>query len=197
MNLPDLDDIALIERFKQSREPAIIEQLYQRYAKKVYWWAIKFLKNSLEAEDVVQDIFIALLGNALENYTPREEAKFSSWLYRCVGNQCLKRLRTRAEALNNYVEIQFLPQELIDKLNLEDTLLLTERTALLTASLNRLSPMQRICCLKFYWDGMKYDDIAAELGITYDQVRSHLQNALRNLRFNFRETRQRAYESKL
>ncbi|MEW6735649.1 MAG: sigma-70 family RNA polymerase sigma factor [Acidobacteriota bacterium] len=192
MNLAHLGDIELIEKFKQQRDSVLIEELYRRYAKKVYWWALKFLQNSGEAEEIVQDIFIALMGNALDNYQPRADAKFSSWLYRCVGNQCLKLLRHRHEALNNQVEVDEVPKELIAKIDLDSSLLLNERIEILSSALNRLNSMQRICCLKFYWDGMKYDEIAAELGISYDQVRSHLQNALRNLKLTFRETRQRA-----
>jgi RNA polymerase sigma factor (sigma-70 family) len=191
MELGRLDDIDLVERFKRERDPVLIEELYRRYAKKVYWWALKFLQSSSEAEEIVQEIFIMLMGSALDNYQPRENAKFSSWLYRCVGNQCLKLIKGRSEALNNQVEIDSVPQELIAKIDLDNTLLLNERTEALTAALNRLNSMQRNCCLMFYWQGMKYDEIAADLGITYDQVRSHLQNALRNLKLSFRESPQR------
>jgi RNA polymerase sigma-70 factor, ECF subfamily len=191
MELSHLDDIELVELFKQRRDPILIEELYCRYSKKVYWWALKFLQNSSEAEEIVQEIFIALMGSALDNYQPRENAKFSSWLYRCVGNQCLKLLKGRSDALNNQVEIEAVPQELIAKIDLDNSLLLSEKTEALTAAMNRLSSMQRTCCLMFYWNGMKYDEIAADLGITYDQVRSHLQNALRNLKLSFREPTQR------
>jgi RNA polymerase sigma-70 factor (ECF subfamily) len=191
MELANLGDIELVEKFKQGRDPVFIEELYRRYAKKVYWWAWKFLQNANEAEEIVQEIFIALMGNALENYQPREDAKFSSWLYRCVGNQCLKILKNRHDALNKQVEVDDVPHELIAKIDLEGSLAQAERAELLSSALNRLSSMQRACCLKFYWDGMKYDEIAEELGISYDQVRSHLQNALRNLKLTFKETRQR------
>lgn len=191
MDLANLGDIELAELFKRQRDPAIIEELYRRYAKKVYWWALKFLQSGPEAEEIVQEIFISLMGSALDNYQPREDAKFSSWLYRCVGNQCLKNLKSRNDALNKQVEIDDVPQELIAKIDLDKSLLLNERAEVLQAALNRLNSMQRVCCLKFYWDGMRYEEIAEDLGITYDQVRSHLQNALRNLKLNFRESRRK------
>ena len=67
--------------------------------------------------------------------------------------------------------------------------MLEQRAAVLSQALNKLNDMQRTCCLKFYWDAMRYEQIAEELGITYDQVRSHLQNALRNLKITFKENR--------
>jgi len=192
MNLATLTDIELVEAFKDTKDPWLIEELYRRYAQRVYWWALKFLQNSAEAEEMVQEIFILLLGDALKNYQPREDAKFSSWLYRCVGNQCLKSLRGRHDSLNKQVVIEDVPKELIAKIDLNDSLLLEERAQMLSQALNQLNDMQRVCCLKFYWDGMKYEQIAEELGITYDQVRSHLQNALRNLKIAFRETQSKA-----
>src|SRR5262249_13770255 len=131
MDLSQLGDIEIVERFKQQPETALIEELYRRYAKKVYWWALKFLQNSAEAEEIVQEIFIALMGNALANYQPREDAKFSSWLYRCVGNQCLKLLKGRNDSLNRQVEIDEVPQNLIAKIDLDGSLLLGERSELL------------------------------------------------------------------
>lgn len=192
MNLATLSDIELVETFKNTKDPWLIEELYRRYSQRVYWWALRFLQNSSEAEEMVQDIFILLLGDALKNYYPREDVKFSSWLYRCVGNQCLKSLRGRFDFLNKQVLIEDVPRELIAKIDLNDSILLEERAELLSKALNQLSDMQRVCCLKFYWDGMKYEQIAEELGITYDQVRSHLQNALRNLKIAFRETKSKA-----
>ncbi|MBI4852018.1 MAG: sigma-70 family RNA polymerase sigma factor [Acidobacteria bacterium] len=191
MNLASLSDIELVEALKNTKDSELIEELYRRYSQRVYWWALKFLQSSSEAEEMVQEIFIMLLGDALKNYHPREDAKFSSWLYRCVGNQCLKSLRGRYDVLNKQVIIEDIPKELIAKIDLNDSILLEERAQMLSQALNQLSAMQRACCLKFYWDAMKYEQIAEELGITYDQVRSHLQNALRNLKIAFKETRGR------
>src|SRR5262249_41003072 len=191
MEFERLGDIELVEIFKSRRDPILIEELYRRYAKRVYWWALKFLQSSSEAEEILQEIFMALMSGALDNYEPRSGAKFSSWLYRCVGNQCLKILKNRNDSLNNRVEIEDVPNELVQRIDLDGDLLLAERAERLGAALNRLNAMQRACCLKFYWDGMKYDEIASELGIGYDQVRSHLQNALRNMRLFLREAPKR------
>lgn len=182
MQLTNLSDVQLVEKFKQHKDTLFVEELYRRYAKRVYWWAVKFLQNSLEAEEMVQEIFIAMMSTMLDNYQPREDAKFSSWLYRCVGNHCLKVLRGRYELLNKQVEIDDIPKQLIANIDLDRSMLLNEQTTMLNKALSQLNNMQRTCCIKFYWEGYRYEEIAEELGITYDQVRSHLQNSLRNLK---------------
>lgn len=192
MSLASLTDVELVEKFKATKDSWLIEELYRRYSQRVYWWSFKFLQSSAEAEEMVQEVFMALLGDVLNNYQAREDAKFSSWLYRCVGNQCLKSLRGRHEILNKQVVIEDVPTELIAKIDLDSSLMLEQQAVKLTQAINKLNEMQRVCCLKFYWDGLKYEQIAEELGITYDQVRSHLQNALRNLKIFFKEHRGKA-----
>lgn len=197
MNLAELTDIELVEQFKAKHDERIVAELYRRYAKKVFWWALKILQNDNEAEDVVQEIFISFIGTTLDNYQVREDAKFSSWLYRCVGNQCFKILRARHDALNRQVNIDDAPQEIFAQIDLDSSMMLNEQTALLTAAINQLNAMQRNCCLKFYWEGKRYEEISAELGITYDQVRSNLQNGLRNLKLFFAEAKQKAVKGNL
>lgn len=183
MNLSRFDDTELVELYKKNPDTSLIEELYNRYSKRVYWWALKFLGNRLEAEEMVHDIFAAMMSGMLDLYQAREGAKFSSWLYRCVGNQCMKIVRKRNEVIFNQVEVVDVPEALI--IDLEVEVIAKEWNEQLTSALNRLNQMQRVCCMRFYWDGMRYDEIAEELGITHDQVRSHLQNGLRNLRIIF------------
>lgn len=52
--------------------------------------ALKIVKNEDVAKDVVQQSFLSVLEN-LSKF--RDEAKFSTWLYRIVHNESLKHLR--------------------------------------------------------------------------------------------------------
>ncbi len=57
-----------------------------------------------------------------------------------------------------------------------------EEAARIAAALERLPPdFRRIIELKF-WDGLAHDAVAAEVGLTRDQVRSRLAEGLRRLR---------------
>ncbi|MCX2743360.1 sigma-70 family RNA polymerase sigma factor [Mangrovivirga sp. M17] len=53
--------------------------------------ALKFLKNKSDAEDVVQNSFITVLKSIS---TFRNEAKFSTWLYKIVYHECLKAMKS-------------------------------------------------------------------------------------------------------
>jgi RNA polymerase sigma-70 factor (ECF subfamily) len=50
------------------------------------------------------------------------------------------------------------------------------------AGLRELHEPQRICVERFYCEGESYKAIAEQTGYTLNQVKSYLQNGIRNLR---------------
>ena len=64
--------------------------LVDQYKDLVFTLACKMLKNKEEAEEVAQDTFLKVF-NSLPRY--KEEAKFSTWIYKITYNTCLDRLK--------------------------------------------------------------------------------------------------------
>jgi RNA polymerase sigma factor (sigma-70 family) len=75
--------IHLIERCKKSDKNAQL-QLYYAYYKAMYNTAIRILKDSFEAEDVMQEAFLTAF-TKLELY--KGEVTFGAWLKRIVINK--------------------------------------------------------------------------------------------------------------
>jgi RNA polymerase sigma-70 factor (ECF subfamily) len=67
-------------------------QLYENYQGKIFRLAMKYCKNQMDAEEVVQDVFVAVFGKAKDF---REESSFDTWVYRITVNACLMKLRSR------------------------------------------------------------------------------------------------------
>jgi RNA polymerase sigma-70 factor (ECF subfamily) len=63
--------------------------------------AMKYLKNTEDAEDIVQNSFIIVL-KSIKNF--RNESKFSTWLFTIVYHECLRELK-----LKNY-KTEYIPQ---------------------------------------------------------------------------------------
>jgi RNA polymerase sigma-70 factor (ECF subfamily) len=73
-------------------DDAAFSELVRRHENKVYALAVHILRDQAEAEEVVQETFLA----ALENLAGfRGEAAFSTWLHRVATNAALMRLRRR------------------------------------------------------------------------------------------------------
>ena len=87
-NGPMQEDI-LMMKIAQGDEDSFV-QLYEMWCRRVLSYALKSLRDTYEAQDVVQETFIQLYRAAP---TYRAEGKFSHFLFRIAGN--LVRLRYR------------------------------------------------------------------------------------------------------
>ncbi len=67
-----------------------LNKLINNHKDLAYSIALKHLKNKEDAEDVVQNSFIIVL-KSIKSF--RNEAKFSTWLYRIIYHECLKELK--------------------------------------------------------------------------------------------------------
>ena len=65
-----------------------VEEAFSRYGPAVYRRARAILGNDEEARDVMQDVFIKILGGRL-----REAGPIAGWLSKVTTNMCLNRIR--------------------------------------------------------------------------------------------------------
>ena len=92
----ELDDVSLAQRV-HAGDQAAFEQLMRRYNQRLYRLARSMLRDAGEAEDAVQDAYLAAY-QSMNAF--RGEASLATWLSRVVVNQCLARLRRQARRDN-------------------------------------------------------------------------------------------------
>src|SRR5688572_11714318 len=80
---------SLLRRLKNRDERAFREMLAE-HRDRVYNITFRMLGNRAEAEDVAQEVFITVF-KTIDSF--REEAKFSTWLYRVAVNHCKNRIK--------------------------------------------------------------------------------------------------------
>jgi RNA polymerase sigma-70 factor (ECF subfamily) len=93
---PDIDDAALARRVSE-RDPGSFELLMRRHNRRLYRVARAMLRDGAEAEDALQDTYLAAY-QAMDGY--RGQASLATWLSRVLVNQCLARLRRQARRDN-------------------------------------------------------------------------------------------------
>jgi RNA polymerase sigma-70 factor (ECF subfamily) len=86
---PEIDDGALARRVLAG-DHAAFELLMRRHNRRLYRVARAMLRNDAEAEDALQDAYLAAY-QSLASF--RGEASLATWLSRVVTNQCLARMR--------------------------------------------------------------------------------------------------------
>lgn len=89
-NKPPTDE-DLISRF-QNDDLAAFDLIVHRYKDQLLNFAYRFLGNTEEAEDVVQETFLRLYR---KKHAYRQIAKFSTWIYTITGNLAKTELRKR------------------------------------------------------------------------------------------------------
>ena len=92
----EIDDATLASRVLAG-DSAAFELVMRRHNRRLYRLARAMLRDSAEAEDALQDAYLAAF-QAMANY--RGEASLATWLSRVVVNQCLGRLRRQARRDN-------------------------------------------------------------------------------------------------
>ena len=80
---------SLLRRLRDRDERAFRE-LIEAHRDRVYNITFRMLGNRAEAEDVAQEVFIAVF-KSIDDF--RAESKFSTWLYRVAVNHCKNRIK--------------------------------------------------------------------------------------------------------
>jgi len=88
-----ISDTTLIENVRNGDE-ASFEEIVHKYETKVYNLAMRLTRNTCDAEEVLQDVFITVY-RKLDSFEGK--AKFSSWLYRITANAAFMKLRKRRQ----------------------------------------------------------------------------------------------------
>ena len=66
------------------------DALVMLFSDRVFGLSFRFLGDRAEAEDLSQEVFVAIYNNL---HTFRGESKLSTWIYRITKNRCLNRIK--------------------------------------------------------------------------------------------------------
>ncbi|NLO33130.1 MAG: RNA polymerase sigma factor [Candidatus Hydrogenedentes bacterium] len=89
--LQQLEDDALMAEHKKGSEAAF-EELVHRYQRSIFGYAYQMLRNKHIAEEITQEVFVALVHNA-DRY--KRQGKFASYLFAIASNKIHKEWEQR------------------------------------------------------------------------------------------------------
>lgn len=173
-------DAELLELYKRQMDGRALGHLLERYTLLVFGVCMKYLKNTENAKDAAQQVFEKVILEVEKYPIPY----FKSWLYSVAKNHCLMYLRS-AQGKNKLKEIDIEGLELEDDQDAQvkfKEFLLEENIQRLEEAISMLNKEQAICIELFYLKKLTYKEIESSTGMNFQQVKSHLQNAKRNLK---------------
>ena len=175
--LSELSDGELLNRL-HAREIASLEMLYDRYSAYVHGLSLRILNNTLEAEEVTQDVFWQLWRSEAR-YDP-ERGRFSAWLFAITRSRCLDRLRSRKRRID--------PEPLSPEATPASTAgpqecaSMEERRRRVTEALNKLPDKQRESLELCFLRGFTHSEAAEHLGEPLGTVKSRIKIGMYKLK---------------
>lgn len=167
------DDRILLEKISAGDEQAF-RVLFDLHRKKIYSYALKIVKCEIQAEDILQDVFLKIWQH--QDLTVIED--FDAYLKVMTRNHVFKILRRRQLEIqtNNGLNWTEAHNET------EESLLLNDTMHLLKQGVSQLPPQQKLVYNLCREQGLKYEAAAKLLAISPLTVKTHMQHSLRFLR---------------
>ena len=180
---PEITEQDLVQRL-QAGDAETFDALFRQYFQKIFRQATHLLGNAAEAEEVVQEVFLAVYEKA---HTFRGEAAFTTWLYRLTTNAAFSRLRRRKRSHEVAIE-DYLPQfqpdghhlvrPVVDwSANLEERLADAQLQQLLRQAIELLQPLDKAVLVLSDFEDLSNKEIGEALGLTVLAVKARLHRA--------------------
>ena len=161
----------------EGRQSAQVE-VYNRYYKAMYNTALRIVKDSMEAEDVMQESFLSAF-TKLDSY--KAEVPFGAWLKRIVVNNSIQLYRKQQK--NNTVDID----EVMYKVEDSDGVDLNDgsreqKAQKVLETMKKLKDSYRIALTLFLIEGYDYEEVGQIMNMSYASCRTTISRAKESLR---------------
>jgi RNA polymerase sigma-70 factor, ECF subfamily len=177
---PGISDLSLV-RCAQSGESQAFDRLVLKYRARVVELAMRYTRNSADAEDATQETFLKAY-RGLRHF--RCESAFYTWLYRIASNCARNLLKARRrDLLNKTVDFSDHnnagrhPTHLRELATPEELALTADIRASVNSALDGLSEEHRTVIRLREIDGLSYQEIASVMSIPVGTVRSRVFRA--------------------
>jgi len=167
----DLKAIALVNRKRA------YGLLVDRYRDRLFYHALYILKDSEEALDVSQEVFIRSFN---ENKAFDPDFKIKAWLFRVCTNLCYNIVRDKKRR-TNILENLGRQETSVPKRDQADLTSHREMSEQMQLALDQLTLAHKTILLLKYWDDLSYLEISEVLDIKLGTVMSRLSRAKEKL----------------
>ena len=160
--------------------PKAQKSLFDIYAHKLYVVCLRYMKDQMRAQDVLQDAFVKIFAH-ISNY--KSEGAFEGWLKKIAVNACLDQLRKDKKLMTD-VSIDDVSHKLSTNSFSAEKLMADDLLKLVQA----LPDGYRTVFNLFAIEGYSHQEISSQLGISestsktqYLRARAYLKDRIENI----------------
>lgn len=150
-------------------------KLFEQHFNNLVLFVNQYTHSIPTAEDIVQDMFVRLYEKG------KLHGNSQAYLYVCARHDACNYLRNKHE----YAELDEIQSQMTDEANIEDTLVYFERLQEIQQAVNMLPPRCHEVLRKIYYENKHYEEVAAEMGLSVNTVKTHVYLAIKTLKKNF------------
>jgi RNA polymerase sigma-70 factor (ECF subfamily) len=171
------DDAALLARIV-ARDERAVEELYERYSRQLYSLAYQVTKADRFAQDVVQEVFVAVWKDAARFDASR--GAFAPWLFSLARHKAIDLVRREANVRKHTADVDLAFREAADDVDHEAWLNL--RRDRVHEAIGQLTETQRVALELAFFSGLTHVEVAERLGIPLGTAKTRIRSALLRLR---------------
>lgn len=179
MNFQDDRELLIL---LQKDDTIAFEKLFRLYHKRVYAFALHLLPSTSNAEDIVQNVFMAVWN---QRKTLQISTSFITYLFGIARHMVYDFIQRKIHheafveySLENNKEYSFIT---------DDEVIFHELEERLKKHISELPERRREIFLLSRMEGLSYKEISAKLGISENTVDTQIRHALNYLRSHFLE----------
>ena len=172
-----MQDELILFRKMQEGDWCAFNSFFESYSERLYLYALGFVGNRAEAEDIVQDVFLAFWRMDRGGFPNLKTVK--TFLYNSVQHRCLNYLRDLEIRDRNYRNLK---REELDEDYFLCQQIRAEVVAELFGAIDELPDKCKEIFKRSYVDGQEDKKIAEELDISLNTIKTQKQRAKSYLR---------------
>ena len=176
MSLTNQNIEQLVELCKTGNQFAQLE-VYNRYYKAMYNTALRIIKDSYEAEDIMQDAFLTAF-TKLDSL--KEAITFGSWLKRIVINDSIYRYNKSNKY--NEVPLDDVLYKVEDDQGIAEDHASGAKVKQILSAMKLLKDNYRVALTLHLIEGYDYEEISDIMNISYANCRTTVSRAKESLR---------------
>ncbi|GAA5221069.1 RNA polymerase sigma factor [Membranihabitans marinus] len=182
MNMTMLSDKELINIYLNGSEKAF-QELLSRHEEKIYTSIYMFVKNTEQAEDIFQEVFIKII-KTLRAGKYNHEGKFGQWAMRIAYNMCVDNFRKskRRPQINPTEEFDIFEVLPLEEDNVETELIKDETFSKIRHLVDLLPPEQREVVILRHYAELSFKEIAQLTRVSINTALGRMRYALINMR---------------
>lgn len=163
-------------------ERGAFDELYARYSRPLFSYILRFLRDRMLAEEVLQDAFVKIWRTA-HRYDPTLSRPFS-WAVLVTKRLCIDRLRARKPVTVAEDPVALQPIDLRSSSGRDpsDAALAEDEASILHSLVDKLPEAQKASLMLVLRKGLTQQEISQELGMPLGTVKTAMRRGMQRLR---------------